>query len=130
MRTTGILLTLSALALTACGGDDFYPRAKTAEYNPQTGQIDMPYPCPDWSHSSVVNYDNSPHSNFGCTTATNTAQQLAYPEDLAGRSNSAVSDTPDTEITSHIVDQYRSDKIPQPLAPMQASTAGGGGGSE
>jgi hypothetical protein len=116
---------LALLALTACGGD-FVPRDKEAHYDPLTGGIVLPYPCPDWSHSSVINYDNSVHSNYGCAVNNNMAQQLAYPEDLAhGRAGAPVG--PDAEIGTHVIELYRAGTIPQPLTPMQGGGSSGGG---
>lgn len=124
MRPTMLLALPALLLLTACG-DDFVPREKTAIYNEQTGDLELPYPCPDWSHSSVINYDNSTHSNYGCAVHTNAAQQLAYPEDLAGGKSNATSDTPDTEITTHVIERYRGGEIPVDLQPEQGSAAEG-----
>lgn len=124
MKTFKILLVLPALALAACG-DDYVPGEKTANYNQETGAIELPYPCPDWSHSSVINYDNSPHSNYGCAVNTNMAQQLANPEDLSHGRDQDASHAPDTEITTRVVEQYRAGEIPAPLEPMQESAAEG-----
>lgn len=115
---------LPILLLTACG-DDFTPRDKTAAYDPATGGLEYPYPCPDWSHSTVVNYDNSPHSNYGCAVNNNLAQQLAYPEDIAHGRPSDLSHGADAETTTRVIERYRAGEIPEPLVPMQASAAGG-----
>ena len=109
--------SLLCVLLTGCGGD-FVPREKVATYNPETKQAEMPHPCPDWSHSSSLNYDNSDHSNFGCATRTNLARQLAYPEDLAV---SAGHQSTDTEATVRTIERYRAGEIPAALQPIQSS---------
>ena len=38
--------------------------------------------CPDWSRRSGVDYDNQPHTNFGCATETNLGLMIANPRDL------------------------------------------------
>jgi pilus biogenesis lipoprotein CpaD len=40
-------------------------------------------PCPDWSRQSGLDYDNLPHSNFGCATQTNLGLMIDNPGDLA-----------------------------------------------
>ena len=113
------LITITALlALVAC--DDYVPREKKAWVDPQTGELGLPYPCPDWSHNAVRNYDNSLHSNYGCATANNMAIQLENPRDLV-RGHGTTG--PDAGITAGVVEQYRAGKIPAALQPQQA-TAG------
>lgn len=126
MHTKAIVaLMTTALFLTACT-DDFVPRDKTATYDSATGTLDLPYPCPDWSHSSLINYDNSLHSNFGCAVNTDSAQQLANPEDIAHGRASENSASPDSEISEGVIEQYRAGKIPQPLQPIQGSNGSSG----
>lgn len=38
--------------------------------------------CPDWSHSSDMNYNNALSANYGCATNSNIAAMIADPEDL------------------------------------------------
>ena len=86
--------------------------------DPQTGAIDYAHPCPDWSKNAQVNYGNAPHSNFGCATANNLAQQLENPRDLyQGHGESS----PDTETTTRVIERYRLGDLPVPLEPQQAS---------
>ena len=40
--------------------------------------------CPDWSRSSVGNYQGDAPSNFGCATNANLAATIANPNDLIG----------------------------------------------
>jgi type IV pilus biogenesis protein CpaD/CtpE len=102
--------------VTACG--DYTPAAKHAVYDPQTGDVALPHPCPDWSKNSVVNYSNSNHSNFGCATANNAALQLEDPRDLhQGHGDQS----PDMETTTHVVERYRLGELPTPLEPQQSA---------
>ncbi len=101
-------------ALAAC--TDYVPREKTVSFDPATGELALPYPCPDWSHNAVRNYDNSVHSNFGCATNSNLAVQLERPRDLnRGHGDHA----PDTGITTSVIEAYRAGEIPAPLSPQQ-----------
>lgn len=117
-----LFITAALLSLAAC--QDYTPREKAARYDPQTGELTYAYPCPDWSKSSVKNYGNANHSNFGCATENNMAAQLDQPSDLYEGHGQA---GPDADVTGHVVSLYRDGKIPVQLAPMQ-DTAGGGGG--
>lgn len=38
--------------------------------------------CPDWSRSSIGNYNNDAPSNYGCATNANLAAMVANPNDL------------------------------------------------
>ncbi len=40
--------------------------------------------CPDWSRSSVGNYNGDAPSNYGCATNVNLAATIANPNDLIG----------------------------------------------
>lgn len=40
--------------------------------------------CPDWSRSSVGNYQGDAPSNYGCATNANLAASIANPDDLIG----------------------------------------------
>ena len=120
-----IVMLGMVLALAACG-DNFTPREKNAVYDPNTGELTMPYPCPDWSQSQTQNYLNEMHSNYGCAVNTNSALQVADPADLyRGHGD----DRPDTEVMTKVITDYRSGKIPQPLLPMQDTGGSSGGGS-
>ena len=46
MKRFGLVLMVLA-GLTAC--DNYVPREKVATYDPETGELTMPYPSPDWS---------------------------------------------------------------------------------
>lgn len=117
MKHIGLIL-LVAVSLAAC--DSFTPREKVAVYNPETGEVEMPYPCPDWSQSQVHNYGNQWHSNYGCAVNTNAAVQLENPRDLyRGHGD----ENPDTEVTTRVIHQYRAGDIPQPLSPLQSTGA-------
>lgn len=111
-----ILMTLMLGALCACG--DYIPREKKAVYDPATNETTLPYPCPDWSHNSVRNDDNSPHSNYGCATTNNMAIQLEDPRDLHRGHGT---DGPDTGITAGVIGAYRAGDLPQPLSPQQST---------
>lgn len=39
--------------------------------------------CPDFTARAGRNFDNQPHSNWGCATATNLGMMVAEPKDLA-----------------------------------------------
>jgi hypothetical protein len=102
--------------LVVAGCSNFEPREKTAKYDPDTKQLVMPYPCPDWSQSQTSNYLNQPHSNFGCAVNTNAALQLDDPSDLHRGHGDA---RPDTGITTRVIEQYRAGDLPVPLTPIQ-----------
>lgn len=109
------LLLLPCLLLTACG-HDYTPRDKQVEIDHQTGELILPHPCPDWSKSTVGNYTNSQHSNYGCAVNNNLAVQLADPWDLKegiGNANA------DTEASVRTIERYRSGEIPAALTPQQ-----------
>lgn len=109
-------LILLALLTTVVACDDYTPREKKAVYDPATGTTSLPYPCPDWSHNTVRNYDNSVHSNYGCATANNIAVQLEEPADLhRGHGTPG----PDAGMTSRVIEAYRAGDLPQPLEPQQ-----------
>jgi len=109
-----IAITL-LVSLAACA-DDYVPREKIARVDPVTGELTLPYPCPDWSHNTVRNYDNSPHSNYGCATATNMAVQLENPRDLNRGHGDA---SPDAGITTDVIARYRAGDLPVPLESQQ-----------
>ena len=111
------MIMVAVLVVTACA-NNFEPRDKTAQYDPHTGELTLPHPCPDWSQTQTANYEHQMHSNYGCAVNTNSALQVAEPSDLyRGHGVNA----PDTEIMTGIVTQYRAGKIPAPLAPMQGT---------
>lgn len=107
------LPVLCLFALAACG--DFTPAPKEPRYDAATGQIILP-PCPDWSHPSVGNYDNSMHSNYGCAVNRNMAVQVEQPSDWEKGYGQF---GPDTETTLGVVSRYRSGELPEPLVPQQ-----------
>lgn len=110
------LILMLPFALAACAGD-FTPVEKQPTYDHTTGAVIPPYPCPDWSHSSVGNYDNSNHSNFGCATRNNLAVQLENPRDLIeGRGHAGGGDI---ESSVRTIERYRAGEIPAPLVPQQ-----------
>jgi len=114
-----LLLAIAACTALAGCGDNFTPHEKTATYDPVRGELNYPYPCPDWSQTGSYNYLNETHSNFGCAVNNNSAAQLAEPSDLMeGHGDTA----PDTEITTHVIEQYRAGTIPVPLVPLQDET--------
>lgn len=117
MKRFGWIL-LVALGLSACSS--FTPREKVAVYDPQTDELVMPYPCPDWSQSQTQNYGNQLHSNFGCAVNTNAAVQIENPRDLY-RGHGDVN--PDTEVTTRVIHQYRAGDIPVALSPLQSTGA-------
>lgn len=117
-----VSVVITLLTLTACASD-YVPREKVATYDRETQTIEFAYPCPDWSHASDINYDNSVHSNYGCATRNNLAQQLAYPQDL-DRASGADGRT-DTEGTVRTIQRYRAGEIPVALQPMQGASSGG-----
>ena len=124
-----LLIFLPILALAACS-DDYTPTPKVVSYEPSTGQLNYPHPCPDWSKDAEHNYENSLHSNFGCSVNGNFGLQLDNPRDLMeGHGDNH----PDTGITEHVIEQYRAGTIPKPLYPLGtdagASESGTGGSS-
>src|SRR5260370_19109790 len=40
-------------------------------------------PCPDWSKSPKLGFENTVNSNFGCATVSNLGRMVASPADLA-----------------------------------------------
>ncbi len=48
--------------------------------------------CPDWSRSSVGNYNNDAPSNYGCATNANLAAMIANPNDLVGGAQDTLND--------------------------------------
>ena len=115
-----IAMIITMLGLAACT-DNFEAREKVAKYDPMTGDLTMPYPCPDWSQSQTQNYKNQIHSNYGCAVNTNSALQVAEPSDLyRGHGD----DAPDIETTTRVVQRYRAGELPVPLTPQQSSSAG------
>jgi pilus biogenesis lipoprotein CpaD len=115
MRAAITIMVLFALA--AC--HDFVPREKVATVDAQTGEIVLPHPCPDWSQSASVNYDNAVHSNFGCAVNNNLAVQLENPGDLKQGYGSL--SPSDTEASVRTIQRYRAGEIPQALSPIQES---------
>lgn len=97
--------------------------------------VTMP-PCPNWSKSPAIDFNNMVASNFGCSTAGNLAQMVANPMDLASGRRAGFADSP-TAVSA--VRRYYTDKVVLPNAvsvgPIAASPsspvggAGGGGGS-
>lgn len=117
------VMMVALLGLAACGGTNFEPRDKTAQYDPTTGELILPHPCPDWSQTQTTNYNHYTHSNYGCAVNTDSALQIADPSDLyRGHGENS----PDTEVTTGVITQYRAGKIPVALAPMQDTTSSGG----
>jgi type IV pilus biogenesis protein CpaD/CtpE len=117
--TRAALVLGMLIALTAC--DNFVPQPKVASYDPETKQLTLPHPCPDWSQSQTRNYKNQLHSNFGCAVNTNAALQLDDPSDLhRGKGYSG----PDTGVSTRVIERYRAGEIPEPLEPLQDSGTG------
>lgn len=111
----GVLVLM--FLVTACS-DDFVPREKVATIDSQTGALVLPHPCPDWSQSAIVNYDNAVHSNYGCAVNNNLAVQLENPHDLVeGR---AATTGPDAEMGIRMMQRYRAGEIPAALVSMQS----------
>lgn len=105
------------VAVAAC--DNFTPREKVATYDPVTKELSLPHPCPDWSQTQTSNYQNEPHSNFGCAVNTNSALHLDDPNDLImGHGDNR----PDTEITTRVIQEYRAGRLPVALTPNQSAT--------
>ena len=113
-----ILFLSLCITLSACSS--YEPRPKQAVYDPNSKELVMPYPCPDWSHSSA-NYDNAPDSNYGCAVENNLAVQLDDPSDLLHGHGTP---GPDREIDNHVIELYRAGTIPTPLKPMQDTSGG------
>lgn len=119
MQKHSWLMMVALLALSAC--DNFTPREKVAKYDPETRELTLPYPCPDWSQSQTGNYKNEIHSNFGCAVNNNLAVQLENPEDLHhGRGNAH----PDAEVTTGVIQKYRTDRLPVEMSPLQSTGTG------
>lgn len=110
-------LLMLATTLAACA--DYVPREKKAMVDAQTGEVILPHPCPDWSHSASLNYDNSLHSNYGCAVNSNLAVQLENPGDLT--QGYASPHPSDIEGTVRTIQRYRSGEIPEALTPQQES---------
>ena len=118
-KFTRILALLLPFGLAACG-PDFVPRDKVAEVDMRTGEVILPHPCPDWSHSAQINWDNSNHSNFGCAVNNNLAVQLEDPRDLRRGKAGPPSDP---EFNQRVIERYRAGEIPEPLTPIQGEGA-------
>ena len=67
--------------------------------------------CPDWRKNPMINYSNTNHSNFGCSTATNFAKQTANPHDLVQSGTTLI--TPDATRDSLAIQTYRTGVIPE-----------------
>ena len=67
--------------------------------------------CPDWRKNPLINYSNTNHSNFGCSTATNFAKQVANPHDLVQSATTRVS--ADSGRDALAIGVYRTGEIPQ-----------------
>lgn len=111
-RTLFVLTAL--LSLSACS--DFTPAPKEPRYDAELNRIVPARPCPDWSHPTSYNADNSVHSNFGCAVNNNMAVHIAHPRDWAEGHGEA---RPDTETTVGVIQRYRAGEIPEPLVPVQ-----------
>ena len=115
-----LLLLASLFTLAACG-DDYAPTPKVVSYEPATGELNYPHPCLDWSKDAETNYTNAMHSNYGCAVNTNFGLQLDNPRDLMeGHGDNR----PDTGITAHVIEQYRSGALPKPLFPLGTDAGG------
>lgn len=115
MRLGMMFLVMAALA----GCSNFTPREKVASYDPVSKTLTLPHPCPDWSQSQTYNRLNEPHSNYGCAVNTNSAIQVADPNDLVrGHGKNG----PDTGITTQVIEDYRAGLIPVALVPNQSAT--------
>lgn len=80
--------------------------------------------CPDWSKRAERDYQNTPSSNFGCSTATNIGMMVANPGDLL-RGRGSLS--PDTEYATRAVRLYRAGQAKEPET---TQTGGGQTGSQ
>jgi len=80
--------------------------------------------CPDWSKSTGYDPLNLPHSNLGCATARNLADQVADPRDLEmGRTPGPGSG----HLGAAAVDRLYNDKVKNPQAQGTSTTAPTGG---
>ncbi len=127
MRLRHGAMMMALLGLAACGDNNFDPRDKTAKYDPPTGELAMPYPCPDWSQSATTNYDHYTPINYVCDVNKYRALQVADPSDLYRGHGENL---PDTEVTTGVITQYRAGKIPVALTPMQDTGNSSGGSSQ
>lgn len=60
--------------------------------------------CPDWSANPSHNFNNQPHSNFGCAQAANLALMIGDPRDLVrGRDLTPA----DSRVLHNAIDLYR-----------------------
>jgi pilus assembly protein CpaD len=88
--------------------------------------------CPDWTKSTIENFANTVHSNFGCATAANLAAMVADPRDLLnGRPMGPVVG----DAATAPMHRYRTGKLPTLTSGPNitegvgaASAAGSGGG--
>lgn len=85
--------------------------------------VSMPR-CPNWSGPSAIDFTNTNMSNFGCATALNLGQMVAYPADLVeGRPIMSVEGQP----AAAAVNRYLNDKVQLPAAadvgPIAASSS-------
>ena len=118
--TPSILVMSCCLVLMGCGSN-FTPTDKTATYNPITGTLSLPEPCPDWSQSQTGNVRNEVHSNYGCAVNNNAALQIDDPRDLyMGHGDNK----PDTNMTVNVITDYRAGKIPIQTTTQSSSTTG------
>jgi len=77
-----------------------------------------PPACPNWSDSPVTPHDNTPNTNYGCSTLSNLAEMIDNPRDLEmGRPLDPV----DAEPGLHAIERYRTDQV----KPFLASGASG-----
>lgn len=60
--------------------------------------------CPDWTASVWDNFDNQPHSNWGCATAINFGLMVANPRDLIEGRPAPIADG---ELQARAIERYR-----------------------
>lgn len=111
------LLTIASCALlTACGGveapiADKQPTLDPAyaAYFPVATNKQIPAPltmpdCPNWSKDPTSNHQNTLHSNYGCATWQNLANQIDDPRDfIQGRGV----DGQEPYLNNVLIDAYR-----------------------
>lgn len=85
-----------------------------------------PPSCPDWSKPAERDHGNTPHSNFGCATATNLGAMVARPRDLMqGRDPGAY----DGQALARGIIKYREGTVTRaPTLPSIVISNGGDGG--
>jgi len=99
--------------------------ARTVVVSVQYAKALPPQGCPDWSKTSIANYDNSDASGFGCAYYNNLIVQLANPADYNGGHGTPVADGARDSV---VLQRYLAD-TPQPSSGSSSGSSASSGSS-